>query len=81
MYGKCYGTNKRRCIRFNLGKVKKNDKGDEYFYVKGQYLDFNGKKFSEAVTAVTIWTFQGLKLIHSFKCFPLKNHPNAKEEK
>ena len=34
VYGKCYGTNKYRYIRFNSGKVKEDDKGDKYFYIK-----------------------------------------------
>ena len=81
VYGKCYSTNKCRYIRFNLGKVKKDDKGDKYFHIKGQYLDFDGKNFNKAVTAAAIQTFQGSKLIYSFRCFPLKYHPNAEEEK
>jgi len=35
IYRKYYSTNKRKCIRFNLGEVKEDDKGDEYFRVKG----------------------------------------------
>jgi len=37
--------------------VKENNKGDEYFRVKGQYLDFNGKNFGKAITAAGILTF------------------------
>ena len=81
VYRKCYGTNKRRCIRFNSGEVKEDNKGDKYFRVKGQYLDFDGKNFNKAVTAAAIWTFQGLKPIYSLRYFPLKYHPNAEEEK
>ncbi|OCL12971.1 P-loop containing nucleoside triphosphate hydrolase protein [Glonium stellatum] len=81
VYGKCFGTDKRRCIRFNLGGVKEDDKGDEYFRVEGQYLDFDGKNFGEAATAAGISTFQGSKPIHSLGYFPLKYHPNAEEEK
>jgi hypothetical protein len=81
VYGKCYGTDKRRCIRFKSGEVKKDDEGDEYFRVEGWYLDFDGKTFGEAVTAAGIWTFQGSQPIHSLRCFPLKYHPNAEEEK
>ena len=81
VYGKCYGTDKRRCMRFKSGEVKKDDEGDEYFRVEGWYLDFDGKTFGEAVTAAGIWTFQGSQPIHSLRCFPLKYHPNAEEEK
>ena len=35
VYRKCYSTDKRRCMRFILGEVKKDDKGDEYFRVEG----------------------------------------------
>jgi len=41
-------------MRFNLGEVKEDDKGDKYFYVKGRYLDFNGKNFGKAMTTATI---------------------------
>ena len=54
MYGKCYGASERGCIRFSLGEVKKDNKGDEYFRVKGRDLDFNGKRFSKAVTIASI---------------------------
>jgi len=54
VYKKYYSTDKRRCIRFKLGEVKKDNKGDEYFRVKGWYLDFNGKTFSKAVTVAGI---------------------------
>jgi hypothetical protein len=57
VYRKCYGTDKRRCMRFNSGEVKKDDKGDEYFRVEGWYLDFDGKTFGKAVTAASIWMF------------------------
>lgn len=81
VYGKCYGTKKHRCTRFDSGEVKEDDEGDEYFRIQGRYLDFDGKKFGEAVTAAAIWKFQGSKPIHSLACFPLKYHPNAEEEK
>ena len=54
VYRKCYGTNKRRYIRFNLGEVKENNKGDEYFRVEGRYLDFDGKNFGKAITIAAI---------------------------
>jgi len=34
--------------------VKKDNKGDEYFRVKGWYLDFNSKIFGKAVTVASI---------------------------
>ena len=57
IYRKCYGTKKHKCIRFNSGKIKEDNKEDEYFCIQNQYLDFNGKKFGEAVTAAAIWKF------------------------
>jgi hypothetical protein len=41
-------------MRFNSGKIKENNKRDKYFRIKSQYLDFNGKIFSKAVTAAAI---------------------------
>ena len=54
VYRKCYSTNKRRYIRFNSGEVKKDNKGDKYFRVKGWYLDFDGKTFGKALTIASI---------------------------
>ena len=54
VYGKCYGTKKHRCMRFDSGKVKEDDEGDEYFRIQGRYLDFDGKKFSKAITTAAI---------------------------
>ena len=34
--------------------MKKDNKGDEYFRVKGQYLNFNGKIFNKAITTAGI---------------------------
>ena len=33
MYRKCYGTKKHRYTRFDLGEVKEDDEGDEYFRI------------------------------------------------
>ena len=68
-------------MRFNSGEMKKDNKGDKYFRAKGQYLDFNGKIFSKAITAASIQTFQGSQPIYSLRCFPLKYYPNIEEEK
>jgi hypothetical protein len=57
VYRKCFSTDKRRYIRFNLGGVKEDNKGDEYFRVKGRYLDFDGKNFGKAATVAGILTF------------------------
>ena len=57
MYRKCFSTNKCRCIKFNLGDIKEDNKGDKYFRVKGWYLNFNGKNFGKAATVVGILTF------------------------
>ena len=57
VYRKCFSTNKHRYIRFNLGRVKEDNKGDKYFRVKGQYLDFDGKNFGKATTVASILTF------------------------
>ena len=54
VYRKCYGTNKCRYMRFSLSEVKKDNKRDEYFRVKGQYLDFNSKRFGKAMTVASI---------------------------
>ncbi len=41
-------------MRFSSGEAKKDNKKDKYFYVKGQYLDFNSKRFGKTVTTASI---------------------------
>lgn len=59
---------------------KRDEDGEQYFRIEARYLDFNGKEFGEALTAVPIWKFNGSKPIHSLAYFPLKYHPSADEE-
>ena len=35
VYGKCYGTDKYKYMRFNSGEVKEDNKRDKYFRIKG----------------------------------------------
>lgn len=81
VYGKCLGTEKPRCIKFDFGEERTSHEGEEFFRIEGRYVDHNGKGFGEAVTAVPIWKFQGSKPIHSLEYFPLKYHPDAENEK
>ena len=48
------------------------------FHIEGRYLDFDGKDFSEASTALGIVKFRGAKRIDSLEAFPLQYHPNEK---
>lgn len=79
VYGECFGTKKPRCIRFDYGEVKTLDDGTKYYHVEGQYLDFDGKDFGLASTALGIHKFRGTKRIDKLETFPLKYHPNEKE--
>jgi hypothetical protein len=42
-----------------------------YFYIKGRYVDFNRKVFSEVPINMGILKFCGLKLINSLDVSPL----------
>ena len=79
VYGTCLGTQKPRCVIFDSGEVKKLDDGTEYFHIEGRYLDFDGKNFGHASTALGIFKFRGTKRIDKLEAFPLKYHPNEKE--
>ena len=79
VYGTCLGTRKPRCIIFDSGEEKKLDDGTEYFYIKGRYLDFDGKNFGHALIALGIFKFRGTKRVDKLEAFPLKHHPNEKE--
>ena len=79
VYGTCLGTRKPRCVIFDSGEVKKLDDGTEYFHIEGRYLDFDGKNFGHASTALGIFKFRGTKRVDKLEAFPLKYHPNEKE--
>ena len=77
VYGKCFGTEKPRCIIFDSGEVRKLEDGTEYFHIGGRYLDFNGKEFGEATTVLGIVKFDGAKRIDGLEAFPFQHHPRA----
>ncbi len=54
VYGKCFSTGKPKYIKFDFGKERTSYKGEEFFHIEGQYVDHNGKGFSEAVTVIPI---------------------------
>jgi len=54
IYRKCLGTRKPRYIKFNFSKERTSYKGEEFFRIKGRYVDYNSKGFSEAVIVVPI---------------------------
>ena len=81
IYRKCLGTGKPRYIKFNFSEERTSYKGEEFFRIKGQYIDNNSKGFSKAIIVVPIQKFQGLKPIYSLKYFPFKYHPNIENEK
>ena len=54
IYRKYLSTRKPRYIKFNFGKERTSYKGEEFFYIKGQYIDYNSKGFSKAITVVPI---------------------------
>jgi hypothetical protein len=55
------------------------DDDTEYFHIEGRYLDFDGKDFGQASTALGISKFRGTKYIDSLDAVPLKYHPNEKD--
>lgn len=81
VYGKCLGTKKPRCIKYDFGEEKSVDDDHEYFYIEGRYLDFNGKLFGEALTALGISKFRGAKPINSLEAYPFQYHQSIDEEK
>lgn len=75
VYGKCFGTEKSRCIIFDSGVVKTLDNVTEYFHIQGRYLDFNGKDFGEASAVLGVTKFSGAKRIDSLEAFPFQYYP------
>ena len=81
VYGECFGTKKPRCIVFESGDVKILEDGTAYFHIRGRYLDYNGRDFGEALTALSIIEFSGAKRIDNLGAFPLRYHPRAEAVK
>jgi hypothetical protein len=57
---------------------KTSDDGTEYFHIEGRYLDFDGKDFGQASTALGISKFRGT-MSTALDAVPLKYHPNEKD--
>lgn len=62
LYATCAGTGKPRCVKFDFGEERKQANGVEYFHMGCRYLDFDGKVFGEASTALGIEKFRGKAL-------------------
>src|ERR1700712_3510333 len=41
VYGKCLGSDKPRCVKFDLGEVRTLEDDTEYFHIEGRYWDYN----------------------------------------
>ncbi|OCK89618.1 uncharacterized protein K441DRAFT_583593, partial [Cenococcum geophilum 1.58] len=54
IYRECLSTRKPRYIKFNFSKERTSYKGEEFFRIKGRYIDYNSKGFSKAVIVVPI---------------------------
>ena len=48
-----------------------------YFYIRGRYVDFDGKVFGEVLIDIGILKFRGSKPINSLDVFSLLYHDNA----
>ncbi len=70
-YITCPGIKKLRCIKYDFSKERTISNRVVYFYIKGRYIDFNGKVFSEVPINIGILKFCGSKLINSLNVFPL----------
>ena len=78
-YTKCFGTQKSRCIKFNVGAEKTSRGGTKYWNIEGRYLDFDGEGFGEVEIELHIAKFQGAKKINLLDAFPLQYHPDSNE--
>ena len=55
----CSGSNKPRCLKYDMGEEKKTNQGVEYFELQCQYLDFDGKVFGVVNEKLGIEKFRG----------------------
>ncbi|KAN0106673.1 hypothetical protein V8E51_009549 [Hyaloscypha variabilis] len=63
-----------RCVRNDFKEEKKTKDEVEYFYVKAQYLDFNGKIFRETLSKYTIKKFHKAKQITDLEVATFSEH-------
>jgi hypothetical protein len=76
-YTTCPGTKKPRCIKYDFGEERTTSDEVAYFYIKGRYVDFDGRVFGEVSMDMGILKFRGSKPINSLDIFPLQYHNNA----
>jgi hypothetical protein len=72
IYMACTETNLPRCIKFYSGEVKEIKPGVFIFKIKGNYYDFDGKDFGEAIKIVRIESFSGTKRVQDLAAYPLE---------
>lgn len=70
-YITCPGIKKPRCIKYDFGEERTISDGAVYFYIKGHYINFNGKVFGEVPINTGILKFRRSKPINSLDVFPL----------
>ena len=74
LYTTCQGIEKPRCIKYETGIEETTMTGVEYFYIKGSYLDFDGKILGKVSIETAILKFIGSKPINSLEAFPIRYH-------
>jgi hypothetical protein len=70
----CLGSKTPRCIRYESGEEEVTATGLQYFHIKGNYLEFDGKVLGKAPVETAILRFPGSKRISSLEAFPLYYH-------
>ena len=78
-YTTCPGTKKPRCIKYDFGEEKTLSDGEEYFHIRGRYVDFDGEIFGEVSIETGILKFRGSVPINSLDVFPLQYHQNENQ--
>ncbi|CAG8981848.1 hypothetical protein HYALB_00014000 [Hymenoscyphus albidus] len=74
VYTTCEGTKKPRCIRYESGEAETTPNGLEYFHIKGNYVEFDGKVLGKVPVQTAILSFRGSKSISTLEAFPLLHH-------
>jgi hypothetical protein len=65
------GIKKQRYIKYDFSEERTISDRVVYFYIKGCYIDFNGKIFDKVPINIGILKFYRLKPINSLDVFPL----------
>ena len=77
MYTTCFGTEKPRYVKYDVGEEKTKPNGEKYYRLNCRYFDFKDKIVKEVSTSIDIPKFRDCVHINTLKVFSLSYHSSS----